>query len=364
MRAQAADALILQGDPFTRGRAQALAEPEMVDAVQAAVHGRLQQGKALLARPAIRRWLEEQRRFTERHAPDALAETRGIAEGFGLAEDQLFAYLHLGIVADLAAADGCTAFAMAAAADGPLLVKNRDFRGEHAGLQRVFRHRDPAWGGRELLCVGSLGSPGAYSSGMSSDGLALADTHIATGDHGPGWLRYFLMTELLTSCATVEAAVTRIQAMPHAGGGSLVLADRTGAIAVVELGHERIAVETATRGWLARTNHFLSPALAPRNLMVEGYDPMGATSRARLATIRAALERAGPTLDAEAARAIMASHSDRDREGLCRHGQDGDARTISTGIFAPASKQLRLSAGPPCSSPWYRFGCPPPAGAG
>jgi predicted choloylglycine hydrolase len=364
MRAEVADTLILEGDAFARGLGQARAAPDMAEAVRAAVHGRLEQGDALLARPAIRRWLEEQRRFTERHAPAALAETRGIAQGFELAQDDLFAYLHLGIVADLAAVEGCTAWSMAATADGPLLVKNRDFRGEHAGLQRVFRHRDPAWGGRELLCVGSLGSPGAYSSGMNSDGLALADTHIATDDHGPGWLRYFLMTELLTSCATVAHAVQRIEAVPHAGGGSLALADRAGAIAVVELGHKRIAVRTASSGWLARTNHFLSPGLAQRNLSSAGYDPMGVTSRARLATIRAALLQANETLDADGAGAIMAGHIEGDCEGLCRHGEDGDPRTISTAIFAPGTGRLLISSGPPCSSRWYRFGCAPPAGAG
>jgi hypothetical protein len=42
------------------------------------------------------------------------------------------------------------------------VVNNRDLRGEHVGQHRVMLHADPAWRGRELLCVGSLGSPGAY----------------------------------------------------------------------------------------------------------------------------------------------------------------------------------------------------------
>jgi predicted choloylglycine hydrolase len=356
MRPEAAELVILEGDAEARGRAQSLLAPAMAAAVRAAVRDRLAAGREELRRPAIRRWLDAQRRFTEREAPAACDELRGIAQGFALAEDELFAYLHLGIVADLAAADGCTAWVIARSEDGPLLVKNRDFRPEHRELQRVFRHRDPAWGGREILCVGSLGSPGAYSSGMNSDGLALADTHIATDDHGPGWLRYFLMTELLARCATVDDALSFIEGAAHAGGGSLVLADRTGAIAVAELGHERIAVETARAGWLARTNHFLSPALAARNLVVAGSDVMSRTSRARLETIRAALKRADRRLDAAAAGEVMASHGRDGCEGLCRHGQDGDARTISTGVYFPLAGQLWFSGDTPCSEAWRRYG--------
>ena len=104
-------------------------------------------------------------------------------------------------------------------------MKNRDYRGEHGALQQVFRHRDPERGARVLLCVGSLGSPGAFSSGINSDGLAVADTQIGTRDHGIGWLRYFLMTALLRECGCVADALAFIAAVPHAGGGSLVLGD-------------------------------------------------------------------------------------------------------------------------------------------
>src|SRR3546814_11080289 len=80
-----------------------------------------------------------------------------------------------------------------------------------------------------MLCVGSLGAPGAYSSGMNSDGLALADTAVATTDHGVGWLRYFLLTRLLARHATVAAPLSALRGLAPAGGGSLVLAHAGGA---------------------------------------------------------------------------------------------------------------------------------------
>src|SRR3546814_3909336 len=82
---------------------------------------------------------------------------------------------------------------------------------------------------------------------MNSGGLALADTAVATTDHGVGWLRYFLMTRLLARHATVAAALEDIRGLAHAGGGSLVLADASGALAAVDLGHSKVCTEPGDR---------------------------------------------------------------------------------------------------------------------
>ncbi|MBL6431104.1 MAG: hypothetical protein HPM95_07335 [Alphaproteobacteria bacterium] len=58
----------------------------------------------------------------------------------------------------------------------------------------MARHSGPDIATGSMLCVGSLGSPGAYSSGMNARGLMLADTQIGARTHRVGWLRYFLMT--------------------------------------------------------------------------------------------------------------------------------------------------------------------------
>jgi hypothetical protein len=247
----------------------------------------------------------------------------------------VFVFLHLGCLADLAAApadtDGCSAFA----ATG-VVAKNRDFRPEHAGLQRVFAHADPAWGGRAVLCLGSLGAPGAWSSGMNSDGFALADTQIATADHGPGILRYFLMTRLLATCATVDAALAAIAALPHAGGGSLVLGDATGAAASVELRHGR--VDVARGAWAAHTNHYVA---APDAL------PAVAHSAPRLALLEAALARDL----AQDPCALLATHAPT---ALCRHAPD-PSPTLAGAVWDCRGRTARVADGPPCSAPWAGF---------
>lgn len=321
--------VVLRGTPRERGLGQARACPEAAPAVRDAVRSRL------AAAPRDARFLAAQREATARLAPEALEEIAGIAAGFGLHDAEVFDFLHIGCLNDLAATpkdeDGCTAFAR----EG-VVAKNRDFRPEHAGLQRIFLHEDPDWGGRRVLCLGSLGAPGAWSSGMNSDGFALADTQIATADHGPGILRYFLMNALLARCASVAEAMALIRGLPHAGGGSLVMADRGGAGAAVELRHGRVDV---TQGaCVAHTNHYTA---APETL------PAVAHSVGRLETLRAALA-ADPARDP---REVLALHAPT---AFCRHAPD-PSPTLAGAVWDTRAGVAEIALGPPCTAPWRRF---------
>jgi len=348
--------LVLTGDALARGRAQAAAKS--CGPVVQAIRLRLNERAALFARPDIRAFLARQWDFAAAHCGPEFAEMTGVAEGFALAPRDLFDFLHLGIVADLAGtaapavadADGCSAWALAASDEGPALGKNRDVRGEHAGLQRVFLHSDPGWpGGRRVLCVGSLGAPGAYSSGMNSDGLALVDTAVATSDHGVGWLRYFLMTRLLARHATVAAALADIRDLPHAGGGSLVLADAGGALAAVDLGHGKVHIDSRETGWIARTNHFGPESVAG----LEDKASSSAESEGRLATLQRVLASGQSSLTV--LRHVMASHDSEYAAGLCRHALDDDSRTLSGVVFACRERVLYFCPGNPCETEWQRF---------
>jgi hypothetical protein len=236
-----------------------------------------------------------------------------------------------------------------------VLAKNRDYRGEHRALQRVFLESDPAWGGRQILSVGSLGSPGAFSSGMNSDGLALADTRIGWRRPATGWLRYFLMNEILIRAGTVAEALAFIESQPHAGGGSLVLMDAAGQAATVELGNGRIHARPAGQGAIGHTNHFLDAELLAGQARSPD-DPDGSDSRGRLARIEDWIGGGAseyPTLEDVAA--LMASHDAGDRPALCRHSEVGGSETISTTVFACASRRLYYCPGNPCTGDWRLY---------
>jgi hypothetical protein len=350
----AAAPLVLEGDAYRRGRAQAALCPDSIAAVRATCAARLAAAAPLLARPRVARHLARQWEFTERRDPEVIAELTGIADGYGLPPADLFAFLHAGQLSGLPD-DGCTAWGFVHPEYGALLVKNRDLRGPALALQRVFLHRDPAWRGRAVLCVGSLGAPGAYSSGINSDGFALVDTQVVTRDQGVGLLRYFLMTRLLRACASVEAALALLRDMPHAGGGTLVLADAAGALAAVEIGHAGLAVESRATGWAARTNHFLAPSLAAA-LLAEPSGPD--LSIARLARVTRWLAgRAAPPDVAEAAR-FMAGHDDASGPGPCRHGGGTGSATVSCAIYRCRPGGLDFAHGNPCEAAWTGYAPP------
>ena len=267
----------------------------------------------------------------------------------------VFTFLHLSFLTEKTAqAEGCSTVALSHSNQGPLVGKNRDYRGEHQALQRIFLHKDPAFGDKHCLCVGSLGAPGAFSSGMNSSGLALADTRIAWPQPGVGWLRYFLMTEILWQANTVAEAVELIRSVPHVGGGSISLADASGCIAVVELGAHDIAVEMRKAGGYVHTNHYVLDPLSAAMDKPSANDATSQSSFGRLQT----LSRALPGLEEHASRTgvldLLSTHAGSS-DSLCRHASGGEEFTISSAIYACRDKSLTFVSGPPCDGPRQTF---------
>jgi hypothetical protein len=256
--------------------------------------------------------------------------------------------------------DGCTSFAVGTPA-GAIVAKNRDYRPEHIALQKVFHHSDPAWGGRSFLCIGSLGSPGNFSSGMNSDGLAVTDTASKVNRHAVGMHRYFLLTWLLVNCRDVREALAAIRAMPHAGSGLLILGDASGATAAVELGPGAHAgIETRPNRVVGRANHFLLPGTAPFNLDTPETSAASCNSEARVAALATVLPATAAGFTPAMAAALLARHSD-DGSGFCRHGGAEISTTISGAVYDTGARTLTCAAGNPCSADWSRYTLADPA---
>jgi isopenicillin-N N-acyltransferase like protein len=359
-----AEPLDLVGDAYARGRAQAALCPDLIEHVRHAIAHRLEQTAAALDREEVREFIAAQRQATEMFDTEILEEIRGIAEGFGIAPATLFDYLHCSSAMDIAdlvehRPDGCTSIAMTARGGGAIVAKNRDYRAEHIPIQKVMRHSDPAWGGRRLLVIGSLGSPGNFSSGMNSDGLAISDTASRTIDMGPGFHRYFLLTWLLVHCRNVEEAMRAIKRVVHTGSGLLLLGDASGAVAAVELGHREIGFEHRSSGRVGRTNHFVTPRMAPRNLDVAGNAASRANSVRRFEALVPMVEAMPAAPDIDDVRALLAHHRDDRGEAFCRHGEDDLSTTIAGAIWDTSARRLFMAAGNPCSADWRSYDLQP-----
>ncbi len=352
----------LRGAAYDRGRAQAELCAERATEVTLAVTLRLAELGPALAHPKVVAWLDAQHAYTRDHDPDAFVEVQGIAEGFGIAADALFAWLYADVITDLAGvpsqADSASVWATpqgrsgaGAGGTGPFLVKNRDVRGTLGALQCVFRHDDPEWRGERILCVGTLGLPGAVSSGINTRGLAVADAPVGTNDHGEGWLRSLLMTRLLRECATVAEAIALVFRVPHAGGGALLLGDASGAVAAIDLAHGRVgAEEPEDASYVARCGHFVTERLRGHEAAAD--DAEARASHARLATLEHGLRDLPRPFAQEAIRTLMSRHGDSASAALCRHDERHDVTTASCAIHDCRAPALHISLGPPCTGPW------------
>lgn len=348
------------GSAEERGLAQAAtARAADVAEMRAATVGRVATARADGVIDAqAEHYLSAQYAFMQANAPHSMAEVSGIAKGFDLPEWDIFTHLHLGTLRDLKSgarldSDGCSAWAVSDGPEGPLVVKNRDLSGPHKGVQTVARHSGPDIATGKMLCVGSFGSPGAYSSGINAKGLALADTQVAVATHRVGWLRYFLMTRLLATCETVAEACAFITSTTHAGGGTLILADASGDTAAIELGASGPVIGTGALVW--RTNHYVTPELAGDTLYPDG-DRIAGNSRARLACLEHNL--AGQDWrDGDAAR-LMATHATDARPfaaPLCQHPETDACQTFSSTVYSCRVGSLMFSDGNPCAGKWWTY---------
>jgi len=346
--------LNLSGSPFERGLGQSAAQSLRARVATATV-GRVETARAEgLIDAETSAYVTRQREFHASVDPDGLAELEGVSTAFGIAFDDVFLHLHLGTLRDLKGGgrldDGCSAWAAGTTAEGPLVVKNRDYSGLHLGIQSVARHEGPDIATGALLCLGSLGAPGAYSSGINARGLALADTQVSVRTHRVGYLRYFLMTRLLARCADLAEALALIRAHPHAGGGTLVIADARGATAAVELSAR--GPEIVEGPLSVRTNHYVTPGAADETLS-PGNDRIAGDSRARFAFLSKALP--GTRWDAEKARRLMATHIEGDGGApICRHGADDGTMTIASAVYSCRAGALLVCPSNPCSGEWRR----------
>ncbi|NOX41640.1 MAG: hypothetical protein GXP05_14365 [Alphaproteobacteria bacterium] len=337
-----------------RGEQQALISPELKSEVRNVVTGRLEDSREVLAEPAAKEFLEAQWVFSEQYASTHLEEVRGLAKGYGLSPRDLFAYMHLGTLDAVSREnDGCSVIVLSHTPSGPLLAKNRDLGDQNQPLQRVVLHKDPSRRQNWCMYVTSLGSPGAYSSGINSHGLAVGDTHVGYSKPGVGWLRYFLMTEILWKASTVEEALDLISSVPHVGGGALVLADQAGNIASVELGHGELRIEKADSGYLIHTNHYLGEKLIPFQ-SAESEQGYFGSSEGRLAKMDGFLAGNASPITADTVAGLLASHGSR-WQSMCCHGDIGDGYTISSAIYFCTYAGLRFCGEKPCSGNWNMF---------
>lgn len=160
---------------------------------------------------------------------------------------------------------------------------------------------------------------------------------------------------LLSHAGSVEEAIGLLEHYPRAIHGNFLLADASGAIALVEVSTRSLHVETHTAsGFVGRTNHWVSPKMAAIARAVE----QNGSSTVRLRRILHLMEKGKGEIDVAYLAQCFRDHATLAGTGwsICAHGlrpgSDGErSGTVSSEVMDPTQGVLHYCYGWPCGGP-------------
>jgi predicted choloylglycine hydrolase len=263
--------------------------------------------------------------------PDLFDEMRGLAEAGRYDERAVYFYsLSIGIV------PSCTVVAVSGAHTGgqTLFGRNYDAGPEFADftLYRTY----PEGGLAHIGCAYNLLI--GREDGINEAGLAIAVTGVQGHNTGePGLWDHIPVRAVLDRCRTIDQAVTLLETLPHLWSKSFLVADKTGAIAVVEAAQQRVATTRVKSGFGAITNHFEAPEM--RVYCDEAKIPANSVHRREIAyRWFEAADRSGEPLDRDALKRLLSTTGDGVRSELHE-----DFTTVWSWIAALGERSIELS---------------------
>ncbi len=283
-------------------------------------------------------------KFVEKHTPDLLEETKGIADGAGIEQEiilSLNCMFEIPRIAGRKEIHYCTAWGVT---DGRrcIVVQNLDLAREYEEFLTLF-HISPL-GKREVLLQAM---PGMISMlGMNREGLVFTGTTVTSRQASYGLPKPFISRTILHNCSNVTDATRVLLDFPRTTGGNVMLADASGNLRAVECSAAKCAVIYPENGYVAVTNHYTDDDLF-------GLSPPDTeSSEARLGRIRWLLENAEKR-DLETMFYFTRDHAYAAGDlSICRHGS---ISTVSSLIFLPHEKDIWIAAGKPCTGSFRRY---------
>lgn len=293
-------------------------------------------------RAGTREAVTEALRAFERHCPWVNEEIRGFADALGRKPEDVVHYSFSHV-----ARGSCSHFAVlpAKTADGHMAA-GRSYEYSEEDDKRLTSLRMEgchAHLGFSLLLFGRY--DGINDKGLSvtmSMGLPMVES-------SAGGFRFWMIVRiLLDTCADVEEALERLQGLPLSGYPNLVLADRGGHAALVELHDDVRAVRRIgpgdPDGLLGSTNHYRLPGMETRvrNRMRQSVERYEAIERA----LRP--ER----IDRAALRGLLSAHTP---DGLACHYYKEWLGTLWSCLYDLTAGAAEICFGSPLANPWRTF---------
>lgn len=287
--------------------------------------------------------------IVEAHAPDLLAEIRGIAAGAGCdLADILLINARSELMVAAAQGGECTALAATApatAAGQVLLGQNWDWYTAVEAEPVLLRIRRPS--GPEILTLAEAGQ--VAKIGMNNAGLGVCLNYLEHTHRGQG-LPIHILLRLMLECETLGAAAWLAYTHPRGGAANVLLSHAEGEILDLELTAAAADYLYGDAGWLVHANHFESPLLRSGDAGLA----RSPSTLARAARARRLLAAEAGRISRETFQTILRDHA-YGYGAICRHPNPAlplqeRSETRSSLVMELGERNLHLSVGQPCEA--------------
>lgn len=155
----------------------------------------------------------------------------------------------------------------------PLIIKNWDGPSTLAN-HIIFRRLKPGNNKKYRTLSSGVGGLAGINNGINEKGLAIVYNYAYPLEIGKeGIPPMFIIREMLENCSSVKEAAKLLEEFPRLGGANIMIADKTGDLAVVEMSPTwfklRRKGKNGEKDFLICTNHYISSQMreieVPRN---------------------------------------------------------------------------------------------------
>lgn len=342
----------VKGEPCERGRQQGEgARPQILRA--------LNLYREILAQEMKMTWkegLREARKFlpySEEALPHFVEELRGIAEGADVSfEDVWTLNCYEGLAYSRQEVWGCTSVAVRNdhTADGHvLLAHNEDWNSvdrDNVYLVRATPKDRPAF-------IGMTYGPLLVNIGLNAEGIGVAIDSVYPTDVRVGVPRVVCSRAVLNA-RTIGEAIRVCVPKLRAGGYSYLLADANGELYSVETSATTHDILYGEEGWLAHTNHYLSPKM-------QALEEPGtyAGTHVRLNRARRLLQAQLGKVTVESLQTLLRDHVNWP-DSICTHEDPADSPyerglTLVSLVMDLTGRVMWAAPGPPCEGEYVAY---------
>lgn len=352
MNRQTLPLIEVEGGPHQRGRQQG-------EGARAQILQTLARYREMLPRALNMTWGEgvrEARKFLpygEEAFPYFVEELRGIAEGAGVDFADIWTLnCYEGLTETRKQVWGCTSVAVRDdhTADGHVfLAHNEDWISLDRDHVYVIRGRPddgPAFIG---LTYGSL----LVNIGLNEEGIAVAIDSVYGTDGRVGVPR-ILCSRAVLNARTIGEAIRACVPKLRAGGYGYLLADAHGELYCVETSATAHQIVYGEEGWLAHTNHYISPKM-------QALEEPGiyAGSHVRLNRARRLLLAQLGRVTPESLQALLRDHVNFP-DSICAHEDPADplherGQSLASLVMDLTERVMWAAPGPPCESEYVVY---------